>query len=80
MKYLKHFWTKDEIKKVANVWESTNPQDLADDLKIEHKQLMYMVKKMRDVGFKLTKKRKVAYINTLLNEVMSEMSHAKNKR
>lgn len=65
-------WTKGEIKKLAQLWESSSIDDLAEEMGLEEKQIKYMVAKMRTAGFNLTKKRKAAYIDLLIKEVLAE--------
>lgn len=72
-----HLWTKAEVKKLAKLWDESSIEDLSKELNLEPKQIKYMVARMRLAGFKLAKKRKVAYIDSLLKEVLAETKKKK---
>lgn len=66
-------WTKDQIKKLARVWESSSLQELADEFHVEKSRVQSIVASMRKVGFKLAKKHREGYQRGLLQEVLREM-------
>ncbi len=68
-----HMWTKDEMKKLYKLWESVEPQDIAEDMGIEVGQVRYMANAMRKEGFKLSKKRKVGKKLLLIRELKAEL-------
>lgn len=68
-----HMWTKEEIRKVATLWESSTISELEDELGLVKNRIMYIVKKMRDAGFDLPRKKKHGYIDSLLKEVKLEL-------
>jgi hypothetical protein len=54
----RHNWTKKEIKKVKEVWDTSSISDIALDLKIEEEQVRYIAYQMRLAGVKLAPKRR----------------------
>lgn len=72
-----HLWTKDEIKTVASLWETSNFEDLCNKLDVKDFQLNYIVGHMRRAGFKLTKKHKKGYLQNLIQEVLLEVKKKK---
>ena len=67
-----HLWTKEEIRKVAKLWDEYSVEGLSKELGVEPKHLKYIVARMRVEGFVLAKKRRNEYISTLLKEVLAE--------
>ena len=74
MKYKKaetHQWTKDEIKKLAKVWESKTMNELATEFGLEKTQLTYIAGKIRKVFPKLlAKKHRRGEMNALITEAL----------
>lgn len=69
---MKKLWTKDEIKKVIELWESKTTEEIADELRRPHLSIGYIAKKIRDCGYPLSKKRKAGTIMNLVKEVLKE--------
>ncbi len=76
MPQVHHMWTKAEIKQVFALWESSNPQDLADRLNVDVKKLKNLVMTMRKAGFPLVKKRQNGIVKKMLDEVKAELGIA----
>lgn len=68
-----HMWTKEEIKKLYEIWEKYSAEDVAESLGIEVGQVRYMVTQMRKQGFPLQKKRKVGKTMIMLEELKAEL-------
>lgn len=68
-----YMWTKNEIRTLMSLWDTKSPDDIAESLRITKTQVMYMVGMIRKVNpTALTRKRKNAYLNTMINEVLAE--------
>lgn len=67
-----HMWTKQEIKKILSLWDSSTPEELAESFNVKKTQLMYIILKMRQAGIKLAKKHKNGYLSNLIQEVLQE--------
>lgn len=72
-----HMWTKDQVKRIATVWENKNVEDIAEELGVNRKQVMYMVGQMRKAGFKLARKHKKSYLHVMLTDVLTELKTKK---
>lgn len=69
-----HSWTKEEIKTVVRLWDDISQRDLADELGVTEIQLMYVVRSIRNFGYKLTKKRRTGTLRSLIGEAVEELS------
>jgi DNA-binding MarR family transcriptional regulator len=70
----KHMWTKQEIKEVIKLWESSNLNDISEHLNLTISQVQSMAKQIRKAGFNLPKKSKVSTAQKMVKEVLSEMN------
>ena len=68
-----HEWTKNEVKEVAKLWETSTSKELSEKLGVKEFQLQYIVGQMKKAGFTLTKKHKNGNMQNLLKEALSEM-------
>lgn len=68
-----HMWTKEEIKKLYEIWEKYSAEDVAEALRIEVGQVRYMVTQMRKQGFPLQKKRTKGRVMIMLEELKEEL-------
>lgn len=68
-----HMWTKDEIRRVVKVWESSTPEDIGKELGVTRLQVNQIAGKLRKAGVNLTKKRQAGYLSKLINEVANEI-------
>lgn len=69
-----HMWTKDEIKKILNLWEDSTMEEMAEKLGVNRQQLDYIVTSMRKAGFVLSKKHKRGQLSVMLQEVLNELA------
>lgn len=65
-------WTKDEVRRLLDMWESTSVQEIADELERTRPQIIAMASKMRKVGFRIPHKHRRDYLNHMLEEVLRE--------
>ncbi len=70
---ISHQWTKEDIKKVATLWDTNTTAEIKEQLGISTNQLTYIVGEMRKNGFTLPKKHKNGYIRALIEECRKEM-------
>ena len=68
-----HMWTKEDIKTVVSLWETTTKGDLANKLGINESQLNTMVMRMRKAGLKLPHKRKNGQAEAFLLATLKEL-------
>lgn len=68
-----HIWTKDEVRKIAQIWETKSIGEIAEELGVRPEQVSYMVGEMRKNGFNLSKKYRRNEIQSMLKEVLAEM-------
>jgi len=54
----RHNWTKKEIKKVKELWDTSSIADIASSLKIEEAQVRYIAQQMRLAGVVMAPKRR----------------------
>lgn len=66
-------WTKDNVKKLLEIWEHKNISEICSEMGLEAKQVAYMVVTLRAKGFNLTKKRVPGKLQSLLDEVAGEL-------
>lgn len=67
-----HMWTKDEIKKIFEIWESSTIDEVAEELGIERIQVQYMANQIRAAGYELAKKHRKGYLSSLIKEALGE--------
>lgn len=72
-KNVHHMWTKNEVKKLYTIWDTTSMEDVCEELGIDAGQVRYMVAQMRKQGFPLQKKRKIGQTMTMLKELKAEL-------
>lgn len=65
-------WTKQDIKKVLEAWDTKTVQEIANELKVPYQSVMYIAKELRKVGFDLPHKRKRGHIQILIKELFAE--------
>jgi len=66
-----HSWTKDEIKKLAKVWESKTMDELAEEFGLNKTQVSYMAGEVRKIFPKLlTKKNRRGEMQALIREAL----------
>lgn len=67
----RHRWTKEEIKKVATLWDTQTPEEVADVLRVDVRQLKYIVVNIRKAGYVLAKKRRSGILHNLIREALN---------
>lgn len=65
-------WTKNEIRKVKELWNSATVEQIADELSRTKQSVQYIAGQIRKAGFDLPKKRKVKVLQNLIKEVFGE--------
>lgn len=65
--------TKEEIKAVAQLWETKTAQSIAQELGLNTYQVMRVAKMLRDAGLELPKKHINGVFKNLINEVVGEL-------
>ena len=65
-------WTKEDVRKVARLWETSTRDELAKELGVNVEQVTYISSEMRKVGFNIPKKRRNAEFRLMLAEVLGE--------
>ncbi len=66
-------YTKQDIKVVIELWETSNTAEIAKELDITSQQVQYLAGQIRKFGYKLTRKTVRGYMGTLVKEVMGEL-------
>lgn len=74
---IKKMWTKNEIKKVMDLWEKTSTESIAKELGRTRPQISYIATQLRKAGFKLARKRVVGRMASLLKEAIAEYNGKK---
>jgi hypothetical protein len=72
IKNARHMWTKNEVKKVQSMWNTSTKEEICEELNLESHQIMYIVNAMRKAGFDLPKKHKKGQLQNLLREILAE--------
>lgn len=67
-----HMWTKKEIENLIDVWDKKSVAEIAEKMDIEQSQVGYMVHQVRSSGIKLTKKKRLGRIRSLILEIKEE--------
>lgn len=65
-------WTKQELKKVLEMWETKTTESIAAEFKVSKATIQQMATKFRKLGAKLAKKHRVGYLDNLMKEVIKE--------
>ncbi len=68
MKKQRITWTQDQIKKLSRLWNDKSSEEIANELGVERKQVIYMAYQIRKAGFELTRKRKRGELRSLIVE------------
>lgn len=72
-----HMWKKEEIRELFLVWDKYTLDELAEQLGVTRKQIVYITTIMRKNGFNLPKKSQRGYLQSLLKEVRDELKDVK---
>lgn len=70
-------WTKEEIKELLTMWDTSTKQDLAEKLGREPHQIAAMAARVRRAGYKLARKRMKDIYGNLIKEAMEELKSKK---
>lgn len=73
-------WTKENVKKLLEIWESKTIVEVAVETGLSYKQVNYMAQALRNKGFKLSKKRIAGKLQSLLDEVAGELGITIDKK
>lgn len=68
----RHQYTKNEIRQIANLWETESIQDIAESLHLERKHVQYVANQIRKAGYPLAKKHKNGVMQSLIKQVFEE--------
>lgn len=68
-----HMWTKEEIKKLVKMWDDKTKEELAEELGLNEVQIGSMARRIRLLGYPLTKKNKSGYLENVINECFDEL-------
>lgn len=68
----KHMFTKKDILAVVDLWEKKGTQEIADEMGLTKNQIVYLAVQIRNSGYKLPKKKKNGYIQSLVKEALKE--------
>lgn len=66
-----HMWTKEEIKKFVQIWDSKTLDELVEEMGLTRSQLISMAYYIRKAGYKLPRKRKNGYLLSLIKEALN---------
>lgn len=81
---LKHYWTKEEIKKMIKIWDDYSLDQICEELDLERSQIVSMARQIRKEGYELTSKKKNGVHAKMIKEVLSEigvdLKFLKNKK
>ena len=66
-------WTKDEVKKMIDLWESKTVEELCVELNRVPSSVITMAKQIREAGYHLSKKRKVSVKRLMVEETLKEL-------
>lgn len=68
-----HMWTKEQIKKIVAIWDTTSKEDVAKALEVKPEQVQYIVTALRASGIKLARKHRGGYMKNLIEEVKKDL-------
>lgn len=67
-------WTKDEMKKVLELWDKKTRDDICKELVITKNQLLYITSVFKKAGIKLPTKHHKGRIINLVRELAQEIN------
>ena len=67
-----YMWTKKGITTVLTLWDKKNVEEIAEELGVDRKQVIYIAGQMRAAGMDLSRKSKHGYLSSLIKEVAGE--------
>ncbi|MCJ7804947.1 hypothetical protein MUP35_04435, partial [Patescibacteria group bacterium] len=70
IKSKRKFWTKDEISYILDLWQSKTIDELSNELDRKGNAILYMARKIRQLGYALPRKHRVKIIDNLIKEVL----------
>ena len=73
MKKVRKLFTKDEIKKIINLWEDKTVEELAEELSRAVSSICYIARRVRKNGYPLSQKRKNGTLDLMIKEVIKEI-------
>jgi hypothetical protein len=68
-------WTKDEVKKLIDLWEHSTVAEVCKALKRNKGQVLYMALQIRKSGYNLPKKIYPRRTNGMVKEVLRELNN-----
>lgn len=70
----KHLWTKSEIKKLIDMWETKTTEEIAKEIKIKLSQVVYMASRIRQENpLVIENKMRRGITSNLIKEVLKEL-------
>jgi predicted transcriptional regulator len=70
LKVQKRLFTKQEIKLIAELWESETTETIAEKLGRPKSSIQYMVTQIRKLGYVIPRKKKNNVTNNLIHEAL----------
>lgn len=67
------YWTKEEIKKLINIWNNKTLEEICYELSRTKTQILSMTNQIKKEGYKLQIKRKNKVRNKMIKEVLNEL-------
>ena len=67
-----HQWTKVELQKIIEVWDTSTLEDMCDMFDISRNQLGYICRQLRLNGVKLSRKHQKGIVQGLIKEIVAE--------
>lgn len=73
MKYPRHNWTKAEVNKIVDLWDTHTVPQIAAKLDVREGQVAHIAWRLRKAGLPLARRTGVGgYMNNLIDEVVKE--------
>lgn len=71
--HTRHLWTKNDIRKLIDLWESKTIAELAEEIGCKESAVAFMAYQLRKEGFTLSRrKRQVGITRKLIKDVIDE--------
>lgn len=69
----RHLWTKDELKKIINMWDSSSMEEILEETGLTRSQISSIRYGLKKAGYVLTAKKAKGYRQLLVTEVLREL-------
>lgn len=70
-------WTKDEMRLLMDLWDSSNPEEIGEKIGVSRQKVNYMANVMRKAGVPLQLKYQRGTVSLMIKELIADNKYKK---